>query len=119
MTPDDAEFEVTTRFAEDGSTAVVSVEGDLDIFRAPAFGRTLLAAVEAGAQAVVIDLRDVPYIDSSGLGALVDCAKALSPVHGELTLVVTSPHVLKVLSIMGLDRIFTIIPRHRLLASCS
>ena len=58
---------------------------------------------------LVIDLTDVGFIDSTGLGVLVTTLKHVREVDGRLDVVVTSPRVLKVLAITGLD---VVIPLH-------
>ncbi|HMI68474.1 MAG TPA: anti-sigma factor antagonist [Solirubrobacteraceae bacterium] len=50
--------------------ATLSLQGELDLETAPQF-RERLAEAEAGAETVVIDLRDVTFIDSCGIGELV------------------------------------------------
>lgn len=56
--------------ASDGPCVVLAVRGDVDIATAPAL-RDELARRIAGHDRVVIDLGDVPFLDSTGLGVLV------------------------------------------------
>lgn len=51
---------------------VIAPEGELDISRVGDFRAALLDAAREGAAAVVVDLSQVSFIDSSGLGALVE-----------------------------------------------
>jgi anti-sigma B factor antagonist len=54
---------------------------------------------------VIVDLSDVPFMDSSGLGVIVGCLKRLRESGGDLALVTMpgSPPS-KLLSLTGLDR---------------
>ncbi|WP_232662640.1 anti-sigma factor antagonist [Pseudonocardia sp. TRM90224] len=67
-----------------GSAVVVAVHGELDLHTAPA----LMAAVDdalgnAALDAVVIDLSDVEFLGSSGLGVLANIAtRASAPAQG-------------------------------------
>ena len=87
-----------------GTWTVVAVEGELDLYTAPQMREAVLAAVTDGADHVVIDLTAVPFMDSSGLGAVVACLKRLRESGGELALVTPpgSPPT-KLLSLTGLD----------------
>ena len=61
------EFELITEQREDATR--IRVRGELDIATAPRLERELLACVRAGA--VVVDLREVTFLDSSGLRAVL------------------------------------------------
>jgi anti-sigma B factor antagonist len=47
-------------------------------------------------------------MDSTGLGVLVSCLKRAKEHQGDLSLVCTSPQILRVLAITGLDRVFQV-----------
>jgi anti-anti-sigma factor len=70
---DDDDFRVGRRL-EDG-VAVVVPEGDIDLKTAGAV-RTELEAARAEAQRVVLDLRQVAFMDSSGIRLLVEAQHA-------------------------------------------
>jgi anti-anti-sigma factor len=63
-------FSVSGPLAAAGGAVALVVEGELDLSTAPELERSLLRA-EAAATRVVIDLRPVEFIDSTGLAALV------------------------------------------------
>lgn len=56
----------------EGSTYVVSLSGDLDTATLAPCRASLLGALHTGPDALVIDLRDLRFMDSSGLGMLVE-----------------------------------------------
>lgn len=90
-----------------GDAAVVTVAGEVDAHTAS----EVRAAVEAaiGPQArVVVDLTDVTFLDSTGLGVFVTALKHLREQQGTLDLVITSPRVLKVFELTGLDVVIPI-----------
>jgi len=88
-----------------GDRAVLSVRGELDLYTAPALRDRVAAAAGEGVRRLVIDLSDVPFMDSSGLGVIVGCLKRIRESGGDLALVTTpgSPPS-KLLSLTGLDR---------------
>lgn len=59
--------------ARHGRHHVVAVRGDVDLATAPALRDALAAAVRES-DAVVVDLAEVPFMDSTGLGVLVAAA---------------------------------------------
>lgn len=87
---------------------VVTVDGDVDVTTAPAL-RAELARLMAGRNArVVLDLSDVPFLDSTGLGVLVGRLRSIRLAGGDLMLVISNERVLRNFSITGLDRVFHI-----------
>lgn len=99
-------FEVKVR-EQDGAT-VVSAVGEVDVSTAPALRQRLYELPEEAK--VVVDLSDVTFLDSTGLGVLVAALKRVreSGAGGDLRLVVTRPQVSKVLEVTGLSTVFTV-----------
>ncbi|GAC1657451.1 MAG: hypothetical protein NVS4B3_24010 [Gemmatimonadaceae bacterium] len=81
----------------------VVLSGDLDISSAPAV-RVLLDALDGRG---TVDMREVRYIDSSALSELVRVARRVGV--GEITLVVASRNVRRVLGLVGFEQLFTIV----------
>lgn len=103
---------VTTGAA--GGCAVVTVVGELDLHTAPRLREALLPLAEEAGASVVVDLTEVPFLDSSGLTVFVVALKRLREQGGSLRLVAPSPRVVKVFAITGLD---AAIPIHADLAA--
>jgi anti-sigma B factor antagonist len=70
-------------------TAVIAPEGELDIARMADFRAALSGAAARDAVRLVVDLSNVSFIDSSGLGALVELHNRLR--HEKRQLVVVAP----------------------------
>ena len=96
----------TSRIADD--RYVVSVAGALDVDVARTLRIRLGDLVESGATTIVVDLLEVATIDSRGLSLLVDFGKVLRASRGELLVVADDPTVVKLLTISGAGRHFTI-----------
>lgn len=77
--------------------------GELDAFTVGGFRERLAGFVEPSR--VVIDLTDVPFMDSSGLGALIGGIRRLRDAGGAVGVVCTRPAVLRLLHTTGFDRI--------------
>jgi anti-sigma B factor antagonist len=92
----------------DGDVGVVTVSGEVDMYTAPQLKACMLELIDGGVRRIVIDLSAVTFIDSTALGVLIGGVRRLHAASGAMALVVTSRPVERVLSITGLDRVFTI-----------
>jgi len=97
------ELVITTR--EVGDRTVVSVVGEVDIASAGALDAVLSEAIASGRTHLVVDLEEVGFLDSTGLGVLVKSLKRTREAGGSLTVVTESERVLKVIRITGLDAV--------------
>ena len=86
---------------------VVSLVGELDLYNAHVVRERLAAATNDGGERLVVDLSDVTFIDSTGLGVLVE---ARSRLANRRAFVVVAPGVeaRRALEISGLDRHFAV-----------
>ncbi len=94
----------------DGNALVVHVlESRIDAAVAIQFKDAMRARVAQAPERVVLDLSQVDFIDSSGLGAVVAMMKLLAPAR-RLELAGLTPTVEKVFRLTHMDRVFTIHP---------
>ena len=100
-------FGVSSEHAGDG-LGVVALSGEVDIFTAPRFKACMVELLDTGVDRLVIDLSGVTFIDSTALGVLIGGVRRVQTAGGAMALVVTNRAVERVLSITGLDRVFTI-----------
>ena len=98
----DLRMEVTER---DGSALLV-VHGEIDVSTGPRLREQLVELAAAGHQRVVVDLDDVDFLDSTGLGVLVSGLKRFRTLGGDLVLVCHRPRIRKVFEITGLTQVF-------------
>lgn len=89
---------------------VVHVGGEIDVYTAPALRERLDEEIQHGHYALVVDLSDVTFMDSTGLGVLVGRLKQIRLHDGTMLLVCAHDRVLKVFAITGLDKVFEIFP---------
>jgi len=88
-----------------GDRCVVEASGDLDVAASAGLRRTLHDLVVDGRVHLVLDLRGVGFVDSSGLGVLVAAQRGARRLRGSLVLVVDEGPVTRVLGLTGLDRV--------------
>ena len=104
--PEPRAFRVDSRDVQGAS--VIAVAGVVDSHTAPTVRDAVEAAIAPAAR-VTVDLRDVSFLDSTGLGVFVTALKHVREADGTLDLVITSARVLKVFELTGLD---VVIPIH-------
>ena len=103
-------MELSVSRLPDGDTPVVAVSGEVDVYSAPALKDSLDSLLKDGASTVVVDLSDVAFLDSTGLGALVEARAATTDAGGSLPLVCNHERILKLFTITGLNDVFSIYP---------
>ncbi|MEO6885246.1 MAG: STAS domain-containing protein [Jatrophihabitantaceae bacterium] len=89
---------------------VIAVSGEVDLHSAPQLRDRLNAALAERGAAVVLDLSEVGFLDSTGLGVLVAARAAANDGGGAIPLVCTQDRILKLFTITGLDDVFDVHP---------
>lgn len=89
---------------------VIQPRGEIDFYTSPRLRQWLQLLDTANKHRIVIDLKDVSLLDSSGLSALVSGLKKTRENDGDLRLVGACPTVRKVLNITKLDQQFKMSP---------
>lgn len=87
---------------------ILTVSGEVDLASSPELDAAIISSIDSGTTSVVIDLTDVSFMDSSGLGVIVRGLKRCREADKELDLVITNERVLKVFGITGLDQVIPI-----------
>ena len=90
--------------------AVMAVTGRVDSSTAPDLESQLTQLVDSGQHHIVLDLKNVEYMSSAGLRAMVSTLKKVKRVNGDLRLANPSTRVEEVLRLAGLTSIFSIHP---------
>jgi anti-sigma B factor antagonist len=91
-----------------GDGPVLAVRGEVDVYSAPALKERIDELIEAGKTTLIVDLSGVAFLDSTGLGALVEARAATTEAGGTLPLVCSQERILKLFTITGLDGVFSI-----------
>lgn len=102
------DLSLTTRFH--GPAVVVLLDGEVDLYTAPTMREGLAELIRAGHHHLVVDLCNVGFLDSSGLGVLIDALNAVRPHDGSVHLVCDREHIVKVFAVTGLGELFPIHP---------
>lgn len=100
-------MQISTRQA--GQATVVDVTGDIDLYNSPEVRRVLLDAIrDKKAPRVIVNLKDVRYIDSSGVASLVEGLKMARNTNCRFMLYGLSPAAREVLELSRLIKVFEV-----------
>ena len=87
---------------------IFELNGELDFHTSPKFRDQLHKAIEKQAAKVLINLKRVSYIDSSGLATFVEALQKVKRLNGRLVLAELAPAVRSVFEIAKLDAVFSL-----------
>jgi len=91
-----------------GNVVVVTPVGDVNAHSAPELDAKLDELIGQGEQNYVLDLGDVPFMDSSGLGIMVKIFKRIRIGDGDVKLASPTPAIMNILRLTRLERVFDI-----------
>ncbi|PWI16281.1 anti-anti-sigma factor [Streptomyces sp. Act143] len=99
---------------EHGDWAVLRVSGELDLVTSPVLRQRVHDAVAEGRHSLVLDLSEVFFCDSSGVGVLIAARRLIRSCQGRLRLILPAQgategsHVNRVLGALGVRRLFDV-----------
>lgn len=104
----------TSEFAvlvsEHGGAPVVAVSGEVDLYAVPRFRSAMQEAEDRAGNEdalILVDLSEVEFMDSSGLGVLIGHHRKLEEAGGGLRIIVGEA-AMKILRLTNLDTVFGI-----------
>ncbi|WP_128431806.1 STAS domain-containing protein [Streptomyces cyaneus] len=101
---------------ERGDWAVLQVSGELDLVTSPVMRQHIHDVVAEGRHSLVLDLSEVMFCDSSGVGVLIAARRLIRSCQGSLRLILPAQgaadgsHVNRVLGALGVRRLFEVYP---------
>ncbi|MFF4760479.1 STAS domain-containing protein [Streptomyces sp. NPDC001292] len=101
---------------EQGEWSVLRVAGELDLMTSPVLRQRVHEVVAQGHHDLVLDLSEVFFCDSSGVGVLIAARRLIRSCQGRLRLIlpargaVDGSHVNRVLGALGVRRLFDVYP---------
>ncbi|SIO18828.1 STAS domain-containing protein [Algoriphagus halophilus] len=102
-------MKLTYTTSKDDLATYLFIKGDLiGDETGPQLVEVVSDAIEDGVKTFVVDLSEVRYISSSGIGLLITMLTKMRNVGGEVYLAAPSEHVKKLLIITKLNNIFTV-----------
>ena len=105
-----AQQKVEIDIQDKGEYKVLVPVGDLDVYTVGSLRDALGKMIEDETPRVVVDLDGVPFMDSSGLGALMGGVRRLREAGGDLAIACTREQHLKLFTITGFGEGVSIAP---------
>ena len=104
--PETLSIDMHTR--EEEKLHLFVLHGDLDVATSPALRAALVEAASSGKHDLIVDLSNLEFLDSTGLGALIGANKRAKEQGGEVRLITQEGQILRLLRITGLLDIFRV-----------
>ncbi len=102
-------MELDLRVQRHDDRAVVHISGEVDLATCPQLRDVLAELVDRGVHHLIVDLEQVSFLDSSGIGVLIGVLRRLREHGGSLHLTAPRPHVRRVLELTGIT---TLLPTY-------
>lgn len=99
-------MEIKTRVVD--TVVILDIDGEIDLYNAPEIKDTIKQQMDAGHKKIIINLENVSYIDSSGIGALISSLSNLKKIGGGLKIIHVYDSVRKVFELTKLTSFFDI-----------
>ena len=93
---------------QQGKSVIVVLCGEVDLHHTPEVHKALVGACQRQPERLVVNLSQVSYMDSSGIGTLVEIFRRLNGFGGKLMLCGLNDRVYSVFEITRLNRFFKI-----------
>lgn len=90
----------------DAGRAVLEISGELDLYSADTLRDELARLTAPAPPRIALVMTGVAFLDSSGIGVLVGAVKRAAAGHGGIALVGCNPQIKRMLTVMGLHRVF-------------
>ncbi len=87
---------------------VIEPSGDIDMYSSPALRKELMRQIDAKIQPLLVNFRNVTYIDSSGIATFVEGLKTMKTYGGRLKLVGLPESIMEIFRFSKLDSVFEI-----------
>jgi anti-sigma B factor antagonist len=88
---------------------ILKPQGDIDLSRSPSLRVQIAEAQGSAPSKLIIDLCEVPYMDSSGVATLIEAMKEARQAGRKLVLCALQDRVKSIFEIARLDMVFTIV----------
>jgi anti-sigma B factor antagonist len=96
------------QFKDIGEHKVILVSGEVDLYNVSELKKALFSITDGKYHSVIVDMKNVNYMDSSGIGALVAGQKKMRAHNGKFALMKPTEDVLNILKLATLDKFFKI-----------
>jgi len=100
------DFSFEHDYDEAGNRWMITVSGEIDIFNSDTIKSGLMELISRTPADLFLDCKDLEYIDSTALGALVAVLKNVKNYDGSIHMANVRPSLAKLFKITNLDKVF-------------
>lgn len=87
---------------------IIDLKGEVDLYSSPMLRERFSFLIKAKRPAILVDMKDVTYIDSSGLATLIEAMQKMSRYGGKLCLSGLKAHIRDIFEVSRLENVFVI-----------
>jgi len=91
-----------------GDVQVIRLTGSLDMYSFPRLETQISTLFQQNQYAVLLDCRDLDYIGSAGLGALIGFAKQAREKGGDVKLLNVPERIFKIIELLGFTKVLEV-----------
>lgn len=102
---------LTIDIKEDGKKYIVQLRGEIDIYTAPSLRDKLIPLTEKAGNNIKIDLEEVSYLDSTGLGVFIHAYKSSKQHNSDIEIIHVKDRVFRLFQVTGLNDIMEVVPK--------
>jgi anti-sigma B factor antagonist len=102
------ELNIDLKTEDGGELLIFKLRGSLDLATSPTIRAALTDATEKGRRHIVVDLTQLEFLDSTGLGALIGAHRRATEHGGSFRLIVSEGPIARLLNITGLIRVLAV-----------
>ena len=99
---------LTIDIEEVNSQAIMTLKGEIDIYTAAKLKKDLNDLVSEQKSDVIVDLKDVTYMDSTGLGTFISALKHSEKAGSKLRLIRANDRLFRLFKVTGLDDVIDV-----------
>jgi anti-sigma B factor antagonist len=89
-------------------TKVMELSGEIDMYTSPELRRELMGLLQRKVSPLLVDFKEVSYIDSSGIATFVEGLKGIKTYGGRLKFFSIPDRIVEIFNFSKLDRVFEI-----------
>ncbi len=101
-------MKIRNLFSDKSDRWEVKIIGEIDIHSAQELEEKLNEILEKQFKSIIINMEEVNYLDSTGLGIFIKFVKRLRSQNQDMIFISPQPNILKLFKITGLKQIFNI-----------
>jgi anti-sigma B factor antagonist len=95
-------LDLKIKLRKQDNVPIIDLTGEVDVYTYPQLNQAIATLIDEGNYHMVINLEEVKYIDSTGIGVIANGASRIAEHNGHLNIICTKPQVKKIFVVSGL-----------------